>query len=107
MGAPSRIARSSTSCSPPRPSTKRARRMCGRSWPGAGRAVPLPSEPTWPSALRLDEQGCVLRGLVAHVGRELRAQRPRAGELEPEPEHVALLVWFGAVHELRPRVEHG
>src|SRR5215467_5334111 len=56
--------------------------------------------------LRLHEHGRVLRGLVAQVGGELGTQRPWAGELEPETQHVALLVSLGPVYELRPRVEH-
>src|SRR5262245_22270086 len=55
--------------------------------------------------LRLDEDRGVLRGLVAHVSRELGPQRPGLRKLQPESEHVALLMRFGAVHEARARVQ--
>src|SRR5262245_1877380 len=57
------------------------------------------------SRLRLDEDRRVLRGPVAHVGGEVWTERPGARELEPQAQHVALLVGQGAVHEAGPRVE--
>src|SRR5262249_11410462 len=55
--------------------------------------------------LRLDQHRGVLRGLVAHVRGEFGAERPRLRELQPQPEHVALLVRLVAVHEARPRMQ--
>src|SRR5580765_3524335 len=57
------------------------------------------------SRLRFDEDRGVLRGLVAQVRGKLGAERPRRGELEPQAQHVALLMGLGAVHEASARVQ--
>src|SRR5947207_2833040 len=58
------------------------------------------------SRLRFDEDRGVLRRLVAHVRREVRTERPWLWELQPQTQHVTLLVRLGSVDELCARVEH-
>src|SRR5262245_61277352 len=57
------------------------------------------------SRLRLDENRGVLLGPIAHVRGKFPAERPGSGELEPQPQHMALLMRQRAVHEARARVE--